>query len=193
MFYLIVVVAVLVLTGGGNAIPALSGGPTAALLAAGRVFFWAAAVFALDGAEAFLLRRLPERWFAPLSPVFAVGKREKRFYRRIGVPLWEGKIPELGGFTAFHKNRLSSPEDPAYLARFLTETNYGVLIHLVNGLTGWLVLLVPFCQAPSVYVPVAFCNMVLSFLPLFILRNNTRPLRALYRRRMAPAKAVPQP
>ena len=115
-----------------------------------------AGAFAIDGLLALLIRRLPARWFAPLAPLFSVGKRELKLYRFLRLPAWKNGVPEWGGFTSFRKNRLASPSDPAYLARFLLESNYGVAIHLAGALAGFALLAVPFVNARlSVALPVA--------------------------------------
>lgn len=139
-------------------------------------------VIAWDGLQALVIRRLPERLFRPDGRVFLVGKRERAFYRRVGINEWKELIPELGGFTNFHKSEFTSPSDPAYLARFLLESNYGVVIHLCNAALGFLILLLPWCSSPSVALPIALVNLILSLLPVAILRFNTAPLRSLYLR-----------
>ena len=142
-----------------------------------------AGAFAIDGLLALLIRRLPARWFAPLAPLFSVGKRELKLYRFLRLPAWKNGVPEWGGFTSFRKNRLASPSDPAYLARFLLESNYGVAIHLAGALAGFALLAVPFVNARlSVALPVACLNALFSLMPMMILRFHTPTLRRLYRR-----------
>ncbi len=139
-------------------------------------------VIAWDGLQAFVIRRLPERLFRPDGRAFSVGKRERTFYRRVCINEWKDLIPELGGFTNFHKSEFVSPSDPAYLARFLLESNYGVVIHICNAALGFLILLLPWCSAPAIGMPIALVNLILSLLPVAILRFNTAPLRNLYLR-----------
>lgn len=143
-------------------------------------------VIAWDGIVALLIRRfpLPARWFAPDSKLFAVGKRERGFYRSIGINAWKHHVPELGCFTGFHKSEFTSPNDPAYLARFLLESNYGVAIHLANALLGFLIALLPWCSSPAIACPIALVNMMLSLLPVAVLRFNTVPLRNIYLRHL---------
>lgn len=141
-------------------------------------------VIAWDGIVALLIRRLPfpARWFAADSKSFFVGKRERSFYRKVGINVWKDYVPELGCFTGFHKSEFSSPNDPAYLARFLMESNYGVVIHLANALLGYLIVLLPWCSSPTIAYPIALVNMILSLLPVAVLRFNTAPLRNIYLR-----------
>ena len=159
--------------------PAAAWGPlVTVLIVLGEVV----AVIAIDGLGAFIIRRLPEKHFAAECRRFTVKRTECRLWRALGVRLWCDKIPELGGFSGFHKDRVREPRNSAYLERFLLESNYGVAIHLTNALTGFfLLLLFPYVTL-SVALPVAAVNLILSLLPLGTLRYNTPKLLALYHR-----------
>ena len=148
----------------------------------GLSLLYTASVIAVDGILAFLIRRLPERWFSPERNAFSVCPRERRLYAALGVKRWKDYVPELGVFTGFHKNRLESATDRSYLQRFLLESNYGVVIHLSNVMLGFLILLLPFGRSLSLALPVASVNAVLSLLPIMILRYHTPPLLRLYHR-----------
>lgn len=139
-------------------------------------------VIAVDGILAFIIRRLPKKWFAPENRFFTVSRREKRIYGKLKLKKITAYVPELGGFTGFHKDKLKSTGDKDYLARFLLESNYGVVIHIANAFLGFVIGVFPFCGGASVWVPVALVNFVLSALPVFILRNNTPPLMFLYKK-----------
>lgn len=141
-----------------------------------------ASVIAYDGLTAFLIRRLPEKWFAPEKKVFGVSRFEKRIYSKLKVKRLASVVPELGGFTNFHKDKLESAIDGEYLSRFLLESNYGVAIHIVNAVGGFVIGFLPFCGGVGIWLPVALVNFVLSMLPVFILRNNTPSLLFLYKR-----------
>ena len=112
--------------------------------------------------------------------IFQVSKKEKKFYQSIKIKSWRDKIPELGGFTSFHKNELSSSNDIEYLKRFITESNYGVIIHIENAILGFLIFLIPLCKTPSIWIPIFAVNFVLSMLPVFVLRYVTYTLNRLY-------------
>lgn len=143
------------------------------------------AIIAWDGLMAFFIRRLlPMSWFSPGKKLFRVSKKEKKFYQIIKIKSWKDKIPELGGFTSFHKNELSSSNDIEYLKRFITESNYGVIIHIENALLGFLIFLIPLCSAPSIWVPIFAVNFVLSMLPVFVLRYVTYTLNRLYNKQI---------
>jgi hypothetical protein len=143
------------------------------------------AIIAWDGLMAFIIRRaLPMSWFSPGKKIFQVSKKEKKFYQSIKIKSWKDKIPELGGFTSFHKNELSSSNDVEYLKRFIIESNYGVIIHVENALLGLLIFLIPMCSAPSIWIPIFAVNFVLSMLPVFVLRYVTHTLNRLYEKQI---------
>ena len=142
-------------------------------------------IIAWDGLMAFLIRRLlPMSWFAPGKKIFQVSKKEKKLYQSIKIKSWKDKIPELGGFTSFHKNQLSSSNDVEYLKRFIIESNYGVMIHIENAFLGFLIFLIPLCKQPSVWIPIFAVNFVLSMLPVFVLRYVTYTLNRLYEKQI---------
>jgi hypothetical protein len=125
---------------------------------------------------------MPERWFAPDKKAFEVSKRECNFYRTVNVKFWIDKVPELGMFTGFSKSSLQSVGDGEYLSRFLIEANYGVVIHLVNGIFGFFIAFIRFCSKASIWIPVFAVNLFLSILPVMILRYNTYTLARLHKR-----------
>lgn len=138
-------------------------------------------VIAVDGIGAYLSRRLPEKWFVA-EKTLKVGEAERKFYRKLRIKKWKDKVPELGGFTSFHKDRLESASDKEYLGRFLLESNYGIICHTVNVITGFLIIHIPFCGPISVTLPVALVNAFLNLLPIAILRHNNAALLRAYKR-----------
>lgn len=141
-----------------------------------------AAVIALDGLGAFFIRQLPEKYFDAEHCHMRISKGERRFYKRIGIKTWKDGIPELGQFTGFHKNKVVDRQDSVYLGRFILESNYGVFIHIQNALFG--LLLLAFLP-PSYAWPIAAVNLVLSALPVFVLRYNLSTLQYLYKKARA--------
>ena len=155
------------------------------------------AIIALDGLFAFLIRRaLPKSWFMYGKRVFEVKKGERDFYNKIKIKSWKDKVPELGGFTGFHKNELKSTSDKSYLERFIVEINYGVVGHIENALMGFLIFLIPMLPIkgsyiftkPSIWIPVFAVNFVLSVLPIFILRYTSYTLIKLYNKQLKKEK-----
>lgn len=141
------------------------------------------AIIALDGLFAFLIRRaLPKSWFMHGKRVFEVKKGERDFYNKIKIKAWKDKVPELGGFTGFHKSEFKSSQSAEYLGRFIMEANFGEVIHLENALFGFAICFIPWCSAPSIWIPIYCVNFVLSMLPVFILRYTTYTLNRLYKK-----------
>lgn len=187
MFYYIVTILVsmaLIVT--GNAVFTMPIGFDEILWLALETTIYTVGVIAVDGLFAFIIRRLtPMKWYKPERRIFNVSKKEKNFYNKIKIKSWKDKVPELGGFTSFHKNELKTSSDSAYLERFIIESNYGVIIHLENALFGFLIMLIPCYLLPyshgfSVWFPVCVVNFVLSMLPVFILRYTNYTLLRLY-------------
>ena len=142
-----------------------------------------AAIFALDGIFAFLIRRMtPKSWYMPGKKVFAVSKKEHKFYGKIHVKKWVNIVPELGGFTDFHKDSVGNASDSKHLERFIYEANYGVVIHLENAIFGFLIMFLPMVNSPSIWIPIYIVNFVLSIMPVCILRFNNYTLEKLYKR-----------
>lgn len=186
MFYLIVIALSSALIFAANL---LLGGPVdapRALSLAASVAVSVAAAFALDGIGALVIRRLtPASWYSPERKIFAVSKAERRLYNRLKIKLWKDSVPELGGFTGFHKDRLLSMSDRDYLERFITEANFGAVIHLANALLCPVIILIPLCRPVGIWLPVVAVNFILSMLPFCILRHTEYTLQKLYTRSLS--------
>ena len=145
------------------------------------------ASLAIDGLVAFIGRRLPKKWMDPNKKIFTTGKKEMAFYEKIGVRKWKDKVPELGGFTSFHKNKLSDPWNNEYVERYMLEACYGVIIHLFSPFFGFLIVLLDYKMYTgwswmwlTIMIPVAIVNGVLILLPAFILKYNLPKLKMLW-------------
>lgn len=139
-------------------------------------------IIAIDGIFAYVIRRLPNTWFIGSGGIFDVSKSERRFYRAIKIHAWKDKIPELGGFTSFHKDKLLSVSDTKYLERFILESNYGIAIHASNAVFGILIFILPYANKTNIWVPVFIINFILSVLPMMILRYHVPVLARLCQR-----------
>ncbi len=186
MYYIITILVSMILIVIGNSLFSLPIEFTDVLWLALETTIYTIGVIAIDGIFAFLIRRLtPMKWYKPGRAIFKVSKKEKNFYNAIKIKSWKDKVPELGGFTSFHKNELKSSADAEYLERFVIESNYGIIIHLENALFGFLIMLIPCWLLPynhgfAVWFPVFVVNFVLSMLPVFILRYTNYTLQRLY-------------
>lgn len=145
------------------------------------------AVVAVDGLTAFVVRRFPEKWMNYKKRVFTTSKRETKFYEAIGIKKWKDKVPELGGFTNFHKNKISDPKNPAFLERYILEACYGIEIHLLSVFTSFLILLLDFKAYSgesnlflTIALPVALVSAIYNCLSLFILKYNLPKLTKIY-------------
>lgn len=140
------------------------------------------AVIAADGITAFVIRwLLPEKWFGGDKVGFAAGKKEARFLEKTGIKKWKDKIPELGMFTAFRKNKISDPKNNEYVKRYILEANYGVAIHAASMFAGFVIILLAPTYKWCFGVPVAIVNVVYNGLSLAILRYNLPKLHRLYK------------
>lgn len=181
MLYLIIILACSLLIILANSLPSLS--PEILLNNTVAVSIGVIATVAIDGLSALVIRRLfPKAWFAPDSKPFRVSKKEHLFYNKFAIKRWKDKVPELGMFTGFDKGRVESISKIDYLERFLLEANFGVAIHLANGILGFLILFIPFCSSATIWIPIFTVNLILSLLPVAILRYNTYILHRLYTR-----------
>ena len=183
MLYLIIIFVSIIVTAVANVLSALPTTPEKVGAAFFATILGALAVFIIDAISALAIRRLtPKKLYLPSKKIFKVGKTERNFYRAIKIKAWKDHVPELGGFTSFHKDKLESNSNADYLERFIIEANYGVVIHLVNAILGFLILFIPFCSSPAIWIPIFAVNFVLSILPVFILRYTLYTLQNLYSR-----------
>ena len=141
----------------------------------------------IDGLVAFIGRRLPKRWMNPNNKIFVTSPKEMKFYEKIGVRKWKDKVPELGGFTSFHKNKLSDPWNNEYVERYMLEACYGVIIHLFSPFFGFLIVLLDYKMYfgwsymwLTIMIPVAIVNAILIVMPAFILKYNLPKLKMLW-------------
>ena len=144
-----------------------------------EVFFivFSAAVldFIIDAIVAFVIHKLPKKWFNPYNRFFRVFGFERGFYERIGIKKWKDKIPEMGQLCNFKKDKIASVNDNGYLFKFLEETCYAEVLHFLSAVLGFLVILIFPSRLASAYtLPVAAVNCFLQILPIFIQRY-TRP------------------
>lgn len=147
------------------------------------VFLCTALQFALDGAIAIIIGRLPDRLFGADNPLYNVTEGEKRLYKKVKVKAWKDKVWELGGLGGFSKKNLAKPNSPDYIEKFIIECNKGVLTHRLSYPIGFLPLLfVPGVCAFSIALPVAVVNLFLNILPTLALRYNTPKLKLLLKR-----------
>lgn len=142
---------------------------------------------AVDGFVAFVIRRMPEKYFDYRRRIFKTSEKSMKFYDMIGVKRWKDFVPELGMFTNFRKNKIRNPGDPQYLERYILEACYGIVIHYASVPTSFLLILFDFGMYSgnsnlwlTVALPVAIVNAILILLPAYILKYNLPKIVRLY-------------
>ena len=60
----------------------------------------------VDALVATVCRLLPERVANHESKVYTVSAKEKSFYEKLKIRKWKDKVPEIGHFTGFRKNKI---------------------------------------------------------------------------------------
>ena len=141
-----------------------------------------AVVMAIDGLTATLCQFLPEKFADHKKKLFTVSAKEKKFYEKLQIRKWKDKVPEIAGFTGFHKNKIADPKSVEYIERFLLETCYGELVHIISCFSSYIILLMfPLWELWfAVAIPVATVSMLLNLPSLFILRYNSYKLEVLF-------------
>ena len=135
-------------------------------------------LFLIDALLAWLIRKLPEKWFDSNNKHFDERKGEKKFYEALGIKKWKDKIPELGGFTDFHKDKIYEPNSIEFYERFILESNYGSVLHIISAFIGYLIIfMAPLKTCFLMAIPMATVNFVLCILPYFVLRYNVGKLK----------------
>lgn len=172
----------------GVAMAAIAGinmacGIASPLYAALAVIFCVALQIILDSLAALAVRLTPDRLYPAESPRYRVRPWEKKLYLKLGVRAWKDHIPDLGGIGGFSKKRLQSPDDPAYIEKYVIECHKGVLTHRLCYLLGLIVMLtLPNLCALTIGLPVAVINLILNALPTMALRYNTPMLLGMLKR-----------
>ena len=140
----------------------------------------------VDALVATVCRLLPERFANHESKGYTVSAKEKSFYEKLKIRKWKDKVPEIGHFTGFRKNKIADPKSVEYLERFLLEACYGEMGHFWSLFFGFSILLLgflPFFPTMSLWLaislPVAIINIFLNLPSLFILRYNSYKLEVL--------------
>ena len=147
-----------------------------------------AASFLIDAIVALIGRRcVPQKWLDPNKKFFCPDKKRLQFYEKLGVKKWKDKVPELGGFTDFHKNKLSDPWTNEYVEKYMIEACYGVVIHFFSPFFGFLIILLDYKMYTgwswmwlTIMLPVALVNAVLIYAPTIILKYHIPKLKMLY-------------
>lgn len=139
-------------------------------------------IFLIDAFLAFVIHKLPLRWFDHRKKCFHIFKWERKFYEKIKIKKWKDHIPELGTLANFRKNKVLEPNNNIYVQKFLTECCYGEMIHFLSIIFGILIIFI----APKYFLllgfPVVVANALINYLSFAILRYTRPKLLQLYKR-----------
>lgn len=139
--------------------------------------------FLLDGFIAFVINKLPNKWFSIDNPLYNVSRLERALYKRLNVRKWKHRVWDLGGLGGFRKDAVKEPGNPKYIERFIIECNKGVLTHRLSYPVGFLAMLtLSGVCALTIALPVAIVNLFLNILPTLALRYNTPILKSVLAR-----------
>ena len=151
------------------------------LIALGLAVFAVVLVILVDALVATIARLLPKKCANHEYKLFGVSAKERKFYEKLKIRKWKDKIPEIGHFTGFRKNKIVDPKSVEYLDRFLLEICYGEIGHFFSPFFGFAILLLyPIHSAwLAISLPVAIINIFFNLPSLFILRYNSSKLKNL--------------
>ncbi len=176
LYFIIITIAVFGIAGGVALAASVNFFPVLGFTALAAVI-----VIAIDGLTAAVCRLLPKKCANHEKKIFYVSAKEKKFYEKLKIRKWKDKVPEIGQFTGFRKNKLEDPKSVEYLDRFLLETSYGEIGHFVSCLTSYLLILL--FPIYSLWIPisisVATVSALLNIPSFMILRYNSYKLRVL--------------
>ena len=137
----------------------------------------------IDAVVAIIVRILPKKWVNPFNRIYKVHKWESKLYLRLGIRKWKDLIPESGkALTGFGKREVENIKDNTYLYKFMEETVYAEIMHLVSAFLGFLVVFINLKLWLIVGLPLAIFNLILQIMPVMVQRYNRPKLMLAYRR-----------
>ncbi len=135
----------------------------------------------IDAVTAIIVHAVPERKIDPFAEIFMVSQRERRFYEKLGVKTWKDVIPESGKYLChFAKDKIAEPNNNLYVLKFLRETCYAEIMHVISFVLSF----VPLIFMPyrlQIVLPIVLTNALLQVLPVIVQRYNRNRLVKLYR------------
>lgn len=183
--YLLTIFISMAVIAGGNIVFATAIYSLSPLYIIVAVLLSTIAVFGIDAVIAFVVHKLPAKYFNPYLKIYKVYGFERGLYERLGIRQWKDKIPEMGQLCDFKKDRIISITDNTYLYRFLVETCYAEVLHVWSGVLGFaIILMYPLKYAVLFGIPVASINLILQVLPVMIQRYTRPKLLKIYERNM---------
>ncbi|NCB48803.1 MAG: hypothetical protein EOM55_04235 [Clostridia bacterium] len=140
--------------------------------------------FLIDALCAFMIRQIPERKINEKSRFFKVRKWEKKLFSFLKVKKWKDNIPELGGLLKyFDKSFVQEKAESKYMMKFIKETCYAEIMHVISLFLAPIVLIVlPRNFLLTIVLPVMIVNILLQIPPILVQRLNRPKLEFAYKR-----------
>ena len=137
-------------------------------------------VFVIDAIVAAIVHAIPEHKINPFKKCYTINKTEKKLYEKLGVKKWKDIIPESGKYLChFAKDKVYEPTNNEYVLKFLRETCYAGIMHILSIFLGFIPLVV-LPQKLNIVLPVCAINAFLQLLPVIVQRYNRDRLYKLY-------------
>lgn len=137
----------------------------------------------VDIIVAVIVRILPKKWVNPFNKIYTVHKWESKLYVKLGVRKWKDLIPESGKtLTGFDKRQVENVKDNTYLFKFMEETVYAEVMHLISAILSFFVVFINLKLWLIVGLPLAIVNFILQILPVMVQRYNRPKLMIAYKR-----------
>lgn len=137
----------------------------------------------VDALVAIIVRLLPKKWVNPFNKIYTVHKWESKLYVKLGIRKWKDLIPESGkALTGFGKREVADMKNNEYLFKFMQETVYAEVMHIISAILGFLVVIVNIKLWLIIGLPLAIFNFILQILPAMVQRYNRPKLMLAYRR-----------
>ena len=142
------------------------------------------ALVVIDAVCALFVRYcLPKKVFNPFLKIYNVGKKERKFYEKIGIRQWKDRIPEAGQlFANFAKTEILDMTNNEYVKKFMSETIYAEIMHWLSVIFSFLIIFIDLSLALTVGLPLVIGNMILNLMPVLVQRYNRPKLMVLYQR-----------
>lgn len=136
-----------------------------------------------SGLICIITRLLPKSVFNPHRRRFRTFSVEANIYKRLGVKGWKAFVPDLGKLSGLEKNKITQPNNPEYLEKFLIENCIAECLHFWSFISGSLIFFfLPGKYAISIGLIIFYTNAILHILPIFIQRYVRPKMLKIYDR-----------
>jgi len=133
---------------------------------------------------AICCKLMPDKWFTYKNKFFKAGKKETRFYEKLGIKKWKDKTIELGILNNLIKNKIETMDSPEYIEKFIVENNKGFFEHSVSIVASILaIFIMPKRFWLPMALPIALTSVIINGMAVMILRYNMPRLQTLFQRK----------